>query len=165
MFTAAELGMLAAQKQAEDTGLKRKAKSDAAEYKEMTKDIPAEFKGIRDDMHSFLKETDKRKKMAFEIGCMSAIEKSAFFGFGKAKPRKLDYGPFMTDEDGEVNDHLLRVAAKGYAKQLMQSMPDDYLYNMYHKLKAEGKVGQEPSTPEADALLDKQLKQKFKWKD
>lgn len=164
-MTQFELGMLAAQKQAEDTGLKRKAKSDAAEYKEMTKDIPAEFKGIRDDMHSFLKETDKRKKTAFEIGCMSAIEKSAFFGFGKAKPRKLDYGPFMTNEDGEVNDHLLRVAAKGYAKQLMQSMPDDYLYNMYHKLKAEGKVGQGPSTPEEDALLDKQLKQKFKWKD
>jgi hypothetical protein len=36
---------------------------------------------------------------------------------------------------------------------------------MYHKLKAEGKVGQGPSTPEEDALLDKQLKQKFKWKD
>lgn len=102
---------------------------------------------------------------AFELGCMSVMEKSAFFGFGKPKPRRRDYGPFMTNEDGDINDNLLRVAAKGHAKQLMESMPDDFMYNLYHKLKAEGKVGQEPSTPEADALLDKQLKQKFKWKN
>ena len=61
-MTPFELGMFAAQKQAEDAGLKRKAKSDAAEYKDMTKDVPAEFKGMRNEMHSFLKETAEPKK-------------------------------------------------------------------------------------------------------
>ena len=61
-MTPFELGMFAAPKQAEDAGLKRKAKSDAAEYKDMTKDVPAEFKGMRDEMHSFLKETAEPKK-------------------------------------------------------------------------------------------------------
>ena len=40
----------------------KKPKTDASTYKEMTKDVPAEFKGIRDDMHSFLKETAKTKQ-------------------------------------------------------------------------------------------------------
>jgi hypothetical protein len=70
MLTAAELGMLTAQKQAKDTEPKRKAKSDAAEYKKMTKDIPEEFHDIRNDMHAWLKETGKSKQ---------DVEKSAFF--------------------------------------------------------------------------------------
>ena len=40
----------------------KKPKTDASTYKEMTKDVPAEFKGIRDDMHNFLKETGKTKQ-------------------------------------------------------------------------------------------------------
>ena len=65
MFTAAELGMLTAQKQAKDTEPKRKAKSDAAEYKKMTKDIPEEFHDIRNDMYAWLKETGKSKQEEF----------------------------------------------------------------------------------------------------
>ena len=90
MFTAAELGMLTAQKQAKDTEPKRKAKSDAAEYKKMTKDIPEEFHDIRNDMHAWLKETNKTKRN---------VEKSAYGGSdtGYEYDRWLDGGPAYDD--------------------------------------------------------------------
>ena len=90
MFTAAELGMLTAQKQAKDIGPKRKAKSDAAEYKKMTKDIPEEFHDIRNDMHAWLKETGKSKQ---------DVEKSAYGGSdtGYEYDRWLDGGPAYDD--------------------------------------------------------------------
>ena len=85
MFTAAELGMLTAQKQAKDIGPKRKAKSDAAEYKKMTKDISEEFHDIRNDMHAWLKETSKSKQ---------DVEKSAFFKHtGHILSSPAFYGP------------------------------------------------------------------------
>lgn len=90
MLTAAELGMLTAQKQAKDIGSKRKAKSDAAEYKKMTKDIPEEFHDIRNDMHAWLKETGKSKQ---------DVEKSAYGGSdtGYEYDRWLDGGPAYDD--------------------------------------------------------------------
>jgi hypothetical protein len=90
MLTAAELGMLTAQKQAQDTEPKRKAKSDAAEYKKMTKDIPEEFHDIRNDMHAWLKETGKSKRN---------VEKSAYGGSdtGYEYDRWLDGGPAYDD--------------------------------------------------------------------
>jgi hypothetical protein len=90
MFTAAELGMLTAQKQAKDIGPKRKAKNDAAEYKKMTKDIPEEFHDIRNDMHAWLKETGKSKQ---------DVEKSAYGGSdtGYEYDRWLDGGPAYDD--------------------------------------------------------------------
>ena len=85
MLTAAELGMLTAQKQAKDIGPKRKAKSDAAEYKKMTKDIPEEFHDIRNDMHAWLKETGKSKQ---------DVEKAAFFKHtGHILSSPAFYGP------------------------------------------------------------------------
>ena len=85
MLTAAELGMLTAQKQAKDTEPKREAKSDAAEYKKMTKDIPEEFHDIRNDMHAWLKETGKSKQ---------DVEKSAFFKHtGHILSSPAFYGP------------------------------------------------------------------------
>lgn len=99
-MTPFELGRLTAQKQASEQP-KNKTKSDAAVYKDMTSDVPTEFKSMRDEMYQFLKETAKRKKPAqktaenknhaAERGLWANIHAKRERGEAPAKPGDKDY--------------------------------------------------------------------------